>query len=103
MGRWRSEVVVIGSGAGGATVAGGLARAGVRVTVIEAGAQRGSPPGTHVRNVDPSESGIDAYAEALNQHLVARHRGFDGLILSHWRMGSCSGGTRISMLRGTPG
>jgi choline dehydrogenase-like flavoprotein len=70
MDRLRSEVVVIGSGAGGATVAGGLASAGVRVTVIEAGAQRGSPPGAHVRNLDPRESGIDAYGEAINQHLV---------------------------------
>ena len=70
MERSQNEVIVIGSGAGGATVAGGLARAGVRVTIIEAGPQRAGSPGSHVRNVDPGESGMVAYAEAINQHLV---------------------------------
>lgn len=70
MERLQNEVIVIGSGAGGATVAGGLARAGVRVTVIEAGPQRAGSPGSHVRNVDPGESGMDAYAEAINRDLV---------------------------------
>ena len=32
-----------------------------------------------------------------------RHRGFDGLISSHCRMGRFSGATRSSMLLGTPG
>jgi hypothetical protein len=43
-----------------------------------------------------------AMRQSLEQ-LVPRHRGFDWLILSHLRMGSCSEGTRSSMLRGTPG
>ena len=35
--------------------------------------------------------------------LVARHSDFDGLIPSQSRMGKFSGGTRSSMLLGTPG
>jgi hypothetical protein len=35
--------------------------------------------------------------------LVARHRGFDWLISSHFRMGSSLGAMSSSMLRGTPG
>src|SRR5262249_1119714 len=70
MGRLQNEGIVIGSGAGGATGRGGPARAGVRVTRIEAGPQRAGSPGSHVRNVDPGESGMDAYAEAINRDLV---------------------------------
>jgi hypothetical protein len=36
-------------------------------------------------------------------NLVPLHRGFDGLILVHSRIGKFSGATRISMLRATPG
>jgi two-component system sensor histidine kinase KdpD len=36
-------------------------------------------------------------------HTVPHHRGFDGLISSHLRMGISSEGMRISMLRATPG
>jgi choline dehydrogenase-like flavoprotein len=79
MERSQNEVIVIGSGAGGATVAGGLARAGVRVTIIEAGPQRAGSPGSHVRNVDPGESGMVAYAEAIAQHLVYPRRESDRL------------------------
>ena len=35
--------------------------------------------------------------------LVVHHSDFDVLIPSHSRMGKLSGGTRISMLLGTPG
>src|SRR3984893_2762256 len=36
-------------------------------------------------------------------HLVVHHSDFDVLIPSHSRIGKLSGGTRISMLLGTPG
>jgi hypothetical protein len=37
------------------------------------------------------------------EHLVVHHSDFDVLIPSHSRIGKLSGGTRISMLLGTPG
>lgn len=69
-GREHADVVVVGSGAGGATVAGALARAGLSVTVIEAGPLRTARLGDHVRNSNPGEEGIEAFAAALDRHLV---------------------------------
>jgi integrase len=43
------------------------------------------------------------YARWIADGLVPHHRGFDGLISSHLRMGISSEGMRISMLRATPG
>lgn len=44
-----------------------------------------------------------ALAIGRDHTLVPRHRGFDGLICSHFRRGRFSGAMRSSMLRGTPG
>ena len=48
-----------------------------------------------------------AHPPELGSHnqedLVPRHRGFDGLISSHSRIGRFCGATRSSMLLGTPG
>jgi len=57
-----ADVVVVGSGAGGAAVAGELARRGNRVVVIEAGA---SGTGAHGRNSDSAYSGTPAFAAYL--------------------------------------
>jgi choline dehydrogenase-like flavoprotein len=48
--RWEAEVVVVGTGPGGATVARELARAGRRVLLLErSGPERGRPLyGTHL-------------------------------------------------------
>ncbi|MHC2295453.1 GlsB/YeaQ/YmgE family stress response membrane protein [Bradyrhizobium barranii] len=43
------------------------------------------------------------FATYLGQSLVVHHSDFDVLIPSHSRIGKLSGGTRISMLLGTPG
>lgn len=65
-----TQVVVIGSGAGGAAVAGELSRHGIPTIVIEAGPQCTWPFGNHVRNGDPSEQGLLKYNDALNQALT---------------------------------
>jgi C-glycoside oxidase len=57
-----ADVVVVGSGAGGATVAGELARNGVRVVVIEAGA---GGTGSHGRNLNGTPGGTPRFAEFL--------------------------------------
>ena len=41
--------------------------------------------------------------DVVHAHLVVHHSDFDVLIPSHSRIGKLSGGTRISMLLGTPG
>jgi choline dehydrogenase-like flavoprotein len=68
--RQRADIVVVGSGAGGSTIAGGLARAGFRVTLVEAGPQRTTPIGGHVRNAQSRETADEAHAAAMNANLV---------------------------------
>jgi C-glycoside oxidase len=61
-----TQVVVIGSGAGGAAVAGELCRHGISTIVVEAGPQCALPLGSHIRNRDPSEAGLLQYNDALD-------------------------------------
>lgn len=70
-----AQIVVIGSGAGGATVAGELCRRGLSTIVVEAGPQITNPPGSHVRNRDPSESGLARYNAELSKALVFASEG----------------------------
>lgn len=65
-----TEVVVIGSGAGGAAVAGELGRQGIPTVIVEAGPQTTEPFGSHVRNRDPSEPGLSRYNDALGAALI---------------------------------
>jgi choline dehydrogenase-like flavoprotein len=65
-----TQVVVIGSGAGGAAVAGELCRRGIRTIVVEAGPQQTWPLGTHVRNRESSEAGLLQYNVALTAALT---------------------------------
>jgi choline dehydrogenase-like flavoprotein len=65
-----TQVVVIGSGAGGAAVAGELVRHGLPTVVVEAGPQETEPLGSHVRNRDPSEFGLSHYNDALTAALT---------------------------------
>ena len=53
--RLETDIVVVGSGAGGAAIAGELARNGRTTLIVEAGPKRTDPPGSHVRNNTPSE------------------------------------------------
>jgi choline dehydrogenase-like flavoprotein len=65
-----TDVLIIGSGAGGAAVAGALAAGGRRVTILEAGPPRDSWPLGHARNLDPTEDGLAAFARRLDEFLV---------------------------------
>ena len=64
-----TDILVIGSGAGGAAAAGALAAAGRKVLVVEAGSGTGWPSG-HGRNMDPSEAGLAAFGQLQEKHLV---------------------------------
>ena len=65
-----TQVVVIGSGAGGAAVAGELCRHRIPTILVEAGPQCTRPIGSHIRNRDPSEAGLSKYNHALNGSLT---------------------------------
>jgi choline dehydrogenase-like flavoprotein len=83
------DVVVVGSGAGGATVAGELGRQGRSVIVLEAGPAHGHRPGEHGQNVDTSEDGLEAIAEYIAEQLTSHSRaeagttGLPGLRVRH--------------------
>lgn len=65
-----TQVVVIGSGAGGAAVAGELCRHCIPTVIVEAGDQPAWPLGNHVRNRDASEQGLSQYNDALTGALT---------------------------------
>jgi choline dehydrogenase-like flavoprotein len=65
-----ADVLIIGAGAGGAAVAGALAAGRRRVTILDAGPSRDSWPCGHVRNIDPTEDGLAAFAKRLDEFLV---------------------------------
>lgn len=64
-----ADVVIAGSGAGGAAVAGALLKQGLAVTIVEAGAQARSPVGSHLRNAIPGEADLPAVGAALDHAL----------------------------------
>ncbi|OYU37833.1 MAG: hypothetical protein CFE33_18470 [Pseudorhodobacter sp. PARRP1] len=61
----KADVVIAGSGAGGSAVAGELVAAGLTVVVLEAGPQRFSPLGTHVRTVFSSEADLSRVGDVI--------------------------------------
>mgnify|MGYP005853072371 CR=1 FL=1 len=65
-----AEVIVVGSGAGGAAVAGELAARGVPVLVVEAGPHAVEPLGGHVRNALPRERDLPEMGRRLAEGLV---------------------------------
>jgi choline dehydrogenase-like flavoprotein len=65
-----ADVVVVGSGAGGSTIAGEALRAGRSVILIEAGGAAPGRPGRHLRNDAPEEDRLDEHAERLAVELV---------------------------------
>lgn len=70
-----TQVLVIGSGAGGAAVAGELMRRGKEVLMVEAGPRKTDPLGSHIRNRDPSEAGLPRFNESLGEALVFASNG----------------------------
>jgi choline dehydrogenase-like flavoprotein len=63
------DVAVIGSGAGGAAIAGELARAGADVDLLEAGPIVSHPPGSHVRNRCIGDQSRSVFAAAIEATL----------------------------------
>lgn len=84
-----ADTIVIGSGAGGAAVAGELAAAGRKVIVFEAGGREPGWPQAHARNADPTETGLAAFGRVLETNLVypsggaAPIPGIDGYKVAH--------------------
>lgn len=66
----KADVVVVGSGAGGSAVAGELAAHGVNVVVLEAGSQKLSPLGTHVRTVYSSEADLSKVGDVIYSEML---------------------------------
>lgn len=95
-----ADVVVVGSGAGGAAAAGELVRKGLSVIVIEAGR---TGTGGHVRNRDSTPAGTRGFADHIAETLAPLN-GADtsparlpGLVGSH-----CVGGMLVAWTHNTP-
>lgn len=65
-----ADVVVVGTGAGGSTIAGEALREGRSVILIEAGAPTGGRPGYHMRNDEGEEDRLNDFAEQMGAELV---------------------------------
>jgi len=67
----QADVVVVGTGAAGMTVAGEASRAGHSVIIIEAGSHTGPGRiGRHLRNDAPRDDQLDAFAAIMQAGLV---------------------------------
>lgn len=73
----RADVVVVGTGAGGAAVAGEALREGRSVILVQAGPLNPGRPGYNVRNDDSEEDSLGAIGEVVYSKLV--HRDMEGL------------------------
>lgn len=84
-----ADVVVVGSGAGGAAVAGELARRGLSVLVVEAGPQLSDRPGWNLRNEFPREDQLPRFGAFVDESLGAQSNapagppGLPGAVASH--------------------
>jgi len=63
------DVLVVGSGPLGITVARRLAEWGLQVIVLEAGSAITDPPGSHLRNQPGIRQDTDGYFAAIEQYL----------------------------------
>lgn len=72
-----ADVVVVGIGAGGATIAGEALREGRSVVLVQAGPLNAGRPGYNVRNDQIAEDSLGAVGEVVYSQLV--NRGLEGL------------------------
>ncbi len=89
-----ADVVVVGSGAGGSTVAGELAARGLTVIVLEAGPQKFSPLGTHVRNVYSSEAELAKVGDVIYGEMLVNpsHEPDAFEAAPNWKVSHATGG-----------
>ena len=67
----QADIIVVGTGAAGMTVAGEALRAGLSVVMVEAGGQSGpGRTGRHLRNDNPRDDQIDQFAAVMLDGLV---------------------------------
>lgn len=74
-----ADVVVVGTGAGGSTIAGEALRSGRSVILIEAGDPTGGRPGYHMRNDEGDEDRLNDFAEQMGAELVNQSGIEDGI------------------------
>ncbi len=65
-----ADVVIVGTGAGGSTIAGEALRAGRSVLLVEAGERPSGRPGRHLRNDVPEEDRLDEFGERMVSELT---------------------------------
>ncbi|MGH3640052.1 MAG: hypothetical protein ACRDUX_13600, partial [Mycobacterium sp.] len=71
MSRYTADAIVIGSGAGGAAVAGELGRRGITVKILEAGPPATTARGGHSRNPNPADAAMPEALDFLNRHFAS--------------------------------
>ncbi len=95
-----ADVIVVGSGAGGAATAGELVRKGLSVIVIEAGC---TGTGSHGRNRDSTPAGTRGFADYIAETLAPLNKAessparLPGLVGAH-----CIGGMLVAWTHNTP-